>query len=87
MIDVAEVIKKTIKYLVMGIVVALVSYIIPKQKLNIDEILIIVLSASATFAIIETFLPAKVTDAVHSGLGWGTGASFSPFGRLPGGII
>jgi ABC-type Co2+ transport system permease subunit len=87
MIDVTEVIKRIIKYLVMGIVVAVVSYVIPKQKLNVEEIMVIVLSAAATFAIIETFLPSTVTDAVHSGLGWGTGASFSPFGRLPGGII
>lgn len=46
----------------MGIVVGLVCYIIPKEKLTIEELLIIVLSSSITFGIIETFLPSKMTN-------------------------
>lgn len=62
MIDLSEIITRIIKYLIMGIVVGLVCYIIPKEKLTIEELLIIVLSSSITFGIIETFLPSKMTN-------------------------
>ena len=50
--DLAELIKRIIKYLVMGLVIAVVSIVIPKKSLNLEEIVILALSAAATFSII-----------------------------------
>jgi hypothetical protein len=39
--DLAELIKRIIKYLVMGLVIAVVSIVIPKKSLNLEEIVIL----------------------------------------------
>ena len=53
-----ELVKKAIKYIVEGIIVAFASYVIPKQKLNLEEVTVIALVAAATLAILDTFIPS-----------------------------
>jgi ABC-type Co2+ transport system permease subunit len=53
-----ELIKKAIKYIVEGIIVALAAYVIPKQSLKIEEIVVIALTAAATLAVLDTFIPS-----------------------------
>ena len=49
-IDLGELVKRAIKYLVEGVMVALAAYAIPKKALNLDEVALIALTAAATFS-------------------------------------
>ena len=40
MVDVSEFVKRAVKYLVEGLMVAIAAFVIPKQKLNIEEVVI-----------------------------------------------
>jgi len=81
-IDVGELVKRIIKYLVEGLMVAIAAYAIPKRSLNIEEIVLIALTAAATFSILDTYIPSMGVSA-RSGAGFGIGASLVKF---PGGF-
>ena len=57
MLNSKEVMKRVIKYLVEGLMVALACFAIPKQSLEYEEIAIIALVAAATFSILDTYIP------------------------------
>ena len=57
LINVGELVKRIIKYLVEGLMVAIAAYAIPKRSLNIEEIVLIALTAAATFSILDTYVP------------------------------
>jgi len=61
--DFSELIKRAIKYIIEGIIVALAAYVIPKKSLNVEEIVVIALSASACFAILDVFIPSMGVSA------------------------
>jgi ABC-type Co2+ transport system permease subunit len=76
-IDLGEFIKRIIKYLVEGLIVAIAAYAIPKKSfLNIEEIAIIGLTAAATFAVLDVFLPAVGVSA-KQGLGFAIGTGLT----------
>jgi hypothetical protein len=77
-----ELVKKIIKYLVEGLMVAIAAYAIPKRSLNIEEIVLIALTAAATFSILDTYVPTMGVTA-RSGAGFGIGANMV---RFPGGF-
>ncbi len=79
-INVVELLKRAIKYLVEGIMVAIAAFAIPKKKLNLEEIAIIALTAAATFSILDTYVPAMAVSA-RSGAGFGIGANLVGFPR------
>lgn len=70
--DINEIIKRTIKYLIEGLMVSIAAFAIPKRSLNFEEIIALALTASATFAILDTFLPAMAVSA-KQGTGLGIG--------------
>lgn len=74
MFDTNELVKRAIKYLIEGLVVALAAFAIPKKQLNIEEIIIIALTAAATFSILDVFIPAMGASA-RGGAGFGIGAN------------
>jgi ABC-type Co2+ transport system permease subunit len=80
--NVYELIKRIIKYLVEGFMVAVAAFAIPKQSLNLEEILLIALTAAATFSILDTYIPSIGVTA-RSGAGFGIGANLVSF---PGGF-
>jgi hypothetical protein len=80
--DVNEMVKRVIKYLVEGFMVALACYAIPKRSLNLEEIMLIALTAAAVFSILDTYVPAMGVSA-RSGAGFGIGANLVHF---PGGF-
>ena len=82
MFDIAELVKRVIKYLVEGLMVAIAAYAIPKQSLKIDEIVLLSLTAAATFSILDTYIPSIGVTA-RSGAGFGIGANLVGF---PGGL-
>ena len=78
MIDLGELLRKVVKYLVEGVMVAIAAYAIPKKALNLDEILLIALTAAATFSILDTYVPSMAVSA-RSGAGFGIGANLVGF--------
>jgi ABC-type Co2+ transport system permease subunit len=82
MFDIAELVKRVIKYIVEGLMVAIAAYAIPKQSLKIDEIVLLALTAAATFSILDTYIPSIGVTA-RSGAGFGIGANLVGF---PGGL-
>ncbi len=61
--DFSELIKRAIKYIVEGIIVALAAYAIPKKSLNVEEVVIIALTAAATFSVLDVFIPSMGSGA------------------------
>jgi ABC-type Co2+ transport system permease subunit len=82
MFDIGELVKRIIKYLVEGLMVAIAAYAIPKRSLNLEEIALIALTAAATFSILDTYVPSMGVTA-RSGAGFGIGANLVKF---PGGF-
>jgi ABC-type Co2+ transport system permease subunit len=80
--DISELVKRIIKYLVEGLMVAIAAFAIPKRSLNIEEIALIALTAAATFSILDTYIPSMGVSA-RTGAGFGIGANLVKF---PGGF-
>ena len=74
MVDFTELVKRIIKYLVLGVVIALVAVVIPKQRLRFEEVSILALSAAATFSILDVFAPS-IAEASRAGVGFAVGSS------------
>jgi hypothetical protein len=69
-----ELLKRAIKYIVEGIIVALAAFVIPKQSLKVEEVTVIALTAAATLAVLDTFIPSMgVSSRQGAGLAIGTG--------------
>jgi ABC-type Co2+ transport system permease subunit len=81
-VNVSELVRRIIKYLVEGLMVAIAAYAIPKRSLNMEEIILIALTAAATFSILDTYVPTMGVTA-RSGAGFGIGANLV---RFPGGF-
>ena len=82
LINVGELVKRIIKYLVEGLMVAIAAYAIPKRSLTVEEIILIALTAAATFSILDTYIPSMGASA-RSGAGLGIGLNLVQF---PGGF-
>ena len=81
-INFQEVLKRAIKYLVEGLMVAIACYAIPKASLDLYEIGLIALTAAATFSILDTYVPS-MGETARTGAGFGIGANLV---RFPGGF-
>ena len=77
-IDIRELVRRIFKYLVEGIIIAIAAYAIPKKSLNRDEIVLLALTAAATFSILDTYIPSMGVSA-RSGAGLGIGANLVGF--------
>ena len=77
-LDIQEILKRVIKYLIEGAAVALAMFIIPKKKLPIEEVLLVALSAALIFALLDAFSPA-ISDSARTGAGFGLGANLVGF--------
>jgi hypothetical protein len=75
-----ELVKRAIKYLVEGLMVAIVAFVIPPEKraLKYEEIATIALMSAATFSILDTFTPSIGVSA-RSGAGAGIGLNMVGF--------
>ena len=77
-VDFPELIKRIVKYVIEGLVVAIAVFAIPKQSMNMLEIGLIALTAAATFSILDTFIPSMGVSA-RNGTGLGIGLNLSGF--------
>ena len=76
--DFSEFVKRAIKYLVEGIMVALAAFVIPQRKMKVEEVIIIALTAAATFSVLDVFVPSK-SGSARGGAGFGIGANLVKF--------
>ena len=79
--DFSELVKRAIKYIVEGIMVAIAAYVFPKKKMKADEIIMIAAVASATFAILDMYAPS-IGATARQGAGFGIGANLVGFPRM-----
>ncbi|MBI96613.1 hypothetical protein CL656_05655 [bacterium] len=77
-LDLQEIVKRIIKYLIEGVMVAIAAFVIPQKTLKMDEIMLIALTAAATFSILDTYVPSLAISA-RSGAGFGIGANLVGF--------
>ena len=71
-IDLTEVLRRATKYLVEGFAVALAAFYIPKKKIDLNEIMIIAITAAAIFAVLDVLAPS-IGGYVKTGMGIGIG--------------
>lgn len=81
MSDFGELIKRALKYLVEGILVAICAYTIPKKSINLEEVALIGLWAAAVFCILDTFSP-MIGSSARNGAGMGIGFNLVGFPRM-----
>ena len=79
-LDLGELLRRAVKYMVEGVMVAIAAMAIPKRSLNLEEIGLIALTAAATFSILDTYVPSMAVSA-RSGAGFGIGANLVCFPR------
>jgi ABC-type Co2+ transport system permease subunit len=79
-LDIGELVRRIVKYMVEGIMVAIAAYAIPKRSMNVEEVMLIALTAAATFSILDTYVPSMAVSA-RSGAGFGMGANLVGFPR------
>lgn len=77
-LDLGELLRRAVKYLVEGVMVAIAAYAIPAKQLKIDEVALIALTAAATFCILDAYLPSMAV-AARSGAGFGIGGNLVGF--------
>jgi hypothetical protein len=82
-IDFAEILGRVLKYLMEGLAVGLACYF---TKLKMDEIIIIAVTAAATFAILDMYTP-QISDAARMGTGFGIGSQFAGLKIIGSGLI
>ena len=82
-IDLTEFLKRLIKYMIEGFIVALAAFAIPRQTLNLEEIFLISAVAAMTFSILDVFIPSMGVSA-RNGAGLGIGLNLVGF---PGGVM
>ena len=74
----SEFIKLAIKYLLEGFVVAIVALLVPRKALQVEEIIVIALTAAAAFAILDIFIPS-MGSSMRQGAGLGLGFNLVKF--------
>ena len=70
-IEISEILERILKYLIEGIAVGLACYF--TGKLNFDLIIIIAITASVTFCLLDMYTP-KISNAARLGAGFGIGS-------------
>jgi len=81
--DAQEVLKRMLKYLIEGLAVAAAAFWIPRRTLNVEEILVIAVTAATTFAVLDMWAPSVVSNAARWGAGFGIGAGLGAGGAGP----
>ena len=76
--DLQEVAKRAIKYIIEGICVAIAAFYIPQKQMKVKEIIVIAITAAATFAILDMYAPS-IGHATRQGAGFGIGANLVGF--------
>jgi hypothetical protein len=76
--DTNEMFTRIVKYMMEGLVVGIVAFVLPSQQLEIQEILLLALTAASVFAILDHVAPA-IGAGARQGVGLGVGFNLMPF--------
>ena len=71
-IDLTDVLRRATRYLIEGFAVALAAYYIPAKRINLNEIMVIAITAAAIFAVLDVLSPT-IGGYVKTGMGIGIG--------------
>ena len=71
-IDLEEVLKRALKYLVEGSAVAAAAFLIPNKKMSLEEAALIGLTAAAILAVLDLLSP-NLAGGARRGIGFGIG--------------
>jgi len=74
--DVQETLTRIVKYLIEGLVVAVVAYLL--DKLKMEEVLLLSLTAASIFALLDVLAPS-ISSTVRGGVGYGIGFQLAGF--------
>lgn len=80
---VQELVARTIAYAVEGLAVALAAFWIPRKQPNLQEVVMIGLTAATALAVLDILAPA-MGQHTRQGAGFGIGASMVGMQGLPG---
>lgn len=72
--DMNDIMQRLVKYMIEGLAVSAAAFYIPRKKMNIQEIVMIAVTAAAIFSVLDLWAPA-VSGAARQGAGFGIGAS------------
>lgn len=73
-----EILKRLVKYLIEGTVVALAAFAIPHKNISLEDALWLAFIAAMTFSILDLFAPA-IGITARQGAGFGIGAGLVHF--------
>ena len=73
-----EVVNRVVKYLVEGLVIAAIALFIPKQSLRLNEVVVLAVTASVVFALLDLVSPS-IAFTARQGAGFGIGANLVGF--------
>lgn len=76
--DTNEMFTRLVKYLMEGLVVGLVAYVLPSKSLDIQEVMLLALTAASIFAILDLIAPA-IGSGARQGVGLSVGFNMVPF--------
>jgi len=77
-LDMSDLLVRVIKYALEGLAVAIAAYVFPGKTLKVQEVGMIALVATATFAILDIYAPS-VGASARTGAGFGIGAGLVGF--------
>jgi uncharacterized ferredoxin-like protein len=73
-INFAQILERILKYFIEGIAVGIACHF--TAKINIDQTIIIAITAAITFAILDMYTP-QISNAARMGTGIGIGSQFT----------
>ena len=73
-----EVVNRVVKYLVEGLVIAAIALFIPKNSLRLNEVVVLAVTASVVFALLDLVSPS-IAFTARQGAGFGIGANLVGF--------
>lgn len=76
--DTNEMFTRVVKYLLEGLTVGIVAYVLPSKSLSFEEVLLLALTAASVFAIMDLLAPAIGVGA-RQGVGLGAGFNLIGF--------
>jgi hypothetical protein len=79
-VDVRELCKRVVKYVLEGLMVAFAALVLPQKSLKMEDVLGLALVAAATFAVLDMYAPnSAIAAGARQGAGFGLGANLVGF--------
>jgi ABC-type Co2+ transport system permease subunit len=76
--DTHEMLTRLVKYLIEGLVVAIVAYVLPSKSLSTQEVILLALVAASIFSVLDLVAPA-IGSSTRQGVGLATGFGLMGF--------